>query len=226
MPAVLTPNCGIPRGWNVDEGGWDVGDDLGRQIIDCLLLGAVKSQVATLPSSGQAAGDVYLLTAGAAAHANEIAMWLLNRAGVGGWVYLVPKPGLEKVVVDIGQKLIYDAGQAAWIRSIINARVQVITNATGSVALDWSKYDEIRLTLTGNVALTMAGATDGQGCILKLKQDATGGRTVTLPAVVRYNALVPTYDVSPTALMADKLGLIYDGSDNKYDLVSLTPGML
>lgn len=32
--------------------------------------------------------------------------------------------------------------------------------------------------------------------------------------------------MSPTALMADKLGLIYDGSDNKYDLVSLTPGML
>lgn len=100
MPAVLTPNCGIPRGWNVDEGGWDVGDDLGRQIIDCLLLGAVKSQVATLPSSGQAAGDVYLLTAGAATHANEIAMWLLNRAGVGGWVYLVPKAGWRVQVAD------------------------------------------------------------------------------------------------------------------------------
>lgn len=100
MPAVLTPNCGIPRGWNVDEGGWDVGDDLGRQIIDCLLLGVVKSQVATLPSSGQAAGDVYLLTAGAATHANEIAMWLLNRAGVGGWVYLVPKAGWRVQVAD------------------------------------------------------------------------------------------------------------------------------
>lgn len=95
---------------------------------------------------------------------------------------------------------------------------------SGAYTCDWSLYDEIRLTLTGNVTLTFSGAADGQGCTLKLKQDATGGRTVTLDANVRFNLDVTAYTPTATAAKSDRLGFIRDATDNKYDFVSVIKG--
>ena len=225
MPSTPTSNCAIPRGWSLGEDGWDVGDDLGRQIIDCLLTGTVKNIVTTLPSSGQVLGDTYIMAADAGTHARELAMWVEDRAAAGYWFYLVPKEGWTFFVVAAGRRYRLVAGPL-WVLDHDTPRIQVIAAATGSITLDWGNYDEIRLTLTGNVTLTPSGAEDGQGCILKIKQDGVGSRTVNLSSLVRFNSLIPSYAPSPTPAMADKLGLIYDGSDNKYDLVSLTPGMV
>ena len=83
MPSTPTSNCAIPRGWSLGEDGWDVGDDLGRQIIDCLLTGTVKNIVTTLPSSGQVLGDTYIMAADAGTHARKLAMWVEDRAAAG-----------------------------------------------------------------------------------------------------------------------------------------------
>lgn len=132
--------------------------------------------------------------------------------------------------------------QAAWLASLVGPqgeqgdpgppgipserRVQVITDtSSGSVACDWSAWDEIRVTLTANTTFSFSGALDGQGCVLKLKQDATGGRTVTLGAEVRYNSLIAVFNVTPTAGKADKVGFVYDGTDTRYDIVSVVPGI-
>ncbi|MGH8032522.1 MAG: hypothetical protein ACREO8_09205 [Luteimonas sp.] len=107
-----------------------------------------------------------------------------------------------------------------------NRRVQVITETdSGLVACDWNSYDEIRVTLTSNTTFTFSGALDGQGCILKIKQDGTGGRTVALPSGVRYNALITAYFVTATADKADKVGFVFDGTDSRYDIVSIVPGI-
>lgn len=103
-------------------------------------------------------------------------------------------------------------------------RIQTISAASGAIICNWANYDEIRLRLTGNVTLTFQGPNDGQGCLLKLTQDATGGRTVTLPATVRYNALVQHYDPTPTPGATDKVGFIYDSADGTYDFVTFVPG--
>jgi hypothetical protein len=54
-------------------------------------------------------------------------------------------------------------------------------NATGSTALDFSTYQNFVLTLTGNTTLANPTTeTLGQSGFIVIKQDATGGRTVSL----------------------------------------------
>lgn len=108
----------------------------------------------------------------------------------------------------------------------IPRRIQTLTNVSGAVSLDWSTYDEIRLTLTGNTILTFTGALDGQGCILKIREDATGGHALVLPMSVRYNTDINTYVQTTTANAIDRLGFIYDGEDAKYDFVSMTRNLI
>ena len=132
--------------------------------------------------------------------------------------------------------------QAHWLASLVgaqgaqgpqgpagisaNRRVQVIANTnSGSANCDWNAYDEIRVTLTANTTFTFSGALDGQGCVLKLKQDAIGARTVTLPGGVRFNSLITAYFNTSAANKADKVGFVYDGTDSKYDIVSIVPGI-
>lgn len=104
-------------------------------------------------------------------------------------------------------------------------RILTISNASGAIVCNWANYDEIRMRLTGNVVLTFQGAVNGQGCILKLAQDAVGGRTVTLPNTVRYNAYTAQgYTVTPGANLVDRIAFIYDSGDSVYDFNALAPG--
>jgi len=135
----------------------------------------------------------------------------------------------------------FAGSQAAWLESLKGAKgdrgetgppggtlrriLDVPNTDSGSFACDWSAYDEIRLLLTTDTSLSFAGAADGQGCILKLKQDATGGHAVTLPAAVRFNALIQTYTSTRTPGKADKIGFVFDGGDSRYDFVSIVPGI-
>lgn len=144
--------------------------------------------------------------------------------------------GLSAYAVAVANGFV--GSQAAWLASLLgapgsngtagrdffNRRIQTVTGATGAVTCDWSTYDEIRLNLVGNVTLTFSGANDGQGCTLKLKQDATGSRTVALPANVRYSVDIPGFTATTTASKADRIGFINDQGDGKYDFVSLIKG--
>lgn len=105
-------------------------------------------------------------------------------------------------------------------------RIQIVANTdTGAVPCDWGAYDEIQIHLTANATLTFVNALPGQGCILKLRQDATGGRNVTLPASVRYNRLITSYSNTNGPNDGDKIGFQYDDSDSVYDFVSVVPGI-
>ena len=104
-------------------------------------------------------------------------------------------------------------------------RIQTITSASGAVVCNWENFDEIRMRLTGDVTLTFVGAVNGQGCMIKFEQDAVGGRTVTLPTQVRYNALVPSFEMNPNPGKIDKLAFIFDAGDSRYDLQGFTPGV-
>jgi len=69
------------------------------------------------------------------------------------------------------------------------------------------------LTLTGNCTFTFPTATAGQSFILLLKQDGTGGRTVTWPASVEWpGATAPT--ITSTASKMDKFVFTADNSSN------------
>jgi hypothetical protein len=100
-------------------------------------------------------------------------------------------------------------------------RIYVDINVSGSYTIDPSMYDEFQLTLTGNVTLTFLNPLPGDSFIVKLRQDNVGGRTVTLPASVRYNSSIASYAVTSSANALDRIGFFYDGVDAKFDLLAM-----
>ena len=75
----------------------------------------------------------------------------------------------------------------------------VATNATstGAVTVNLANGNCHHLTLTGNTTLTLSGATNSKVCSLTLliTQDATGGRSITWPASVKWmpSGSAPTF---------------------------------
>lgn len=102
----------------------------------------------------------------------------------------------------------------------VGKRIYKNNLASGAITIDWSLYDEVRLTLVGDVVLTFSGALDGQGCIIKLKQDSFGDHSVTLPANIRYSIDMRSYSMTAGAYKVDRVGFMYDADDTKYDFIS------
>lgn len=96
---------------------------------------------------------------------------------------------------------------------------------SSGMAINWSTAMTHRVTLAGNTTFTFSNARDGEKVVLELKQDATGSRTITLPSNVRYCLYVPSVTLSTAAGYIDKLGFIYNATDDKYDLVAVAYGI-
>ena len=88
---------------------------------------------------------------------------------------------------------------------------------TSTITLDLANGTVQIITLGGNVTFTFPTATSGKSFILLLKQDATGSRTVTWPASVKYaGGTAPT--ITSTASRLDILSYFADGT-NWYGVV-------
>jgi hypothetical protein len=74
---------------------------------------------------------------------------------------------------------------------------------TGAVAISLATGNVVSVTLTGAVTLTFSGATASTACSfgLYVKQDATGSRTVTWPASVKWaGGTAPTLSTAANAM--------------------------
>lgn len=88
----------------------------------------------------------------------------------------------------------------------------VSTANTGSAyTINLASGNVFNLTANANVTFTFAGATSGKACSFSLyvKQDATGGRTVTWPASVRWSGGAPVLSTAANALDA----LVFESLD-------------
>lgn len=87
----------------------------------------------------------------------------------------------------------------------------VVANTASAYTIDLDNGSLQILTLTGNCTFTFPTATSGKSFMLLLKQDATGSRTVTWPAAVKWPAsTAPT--ITSTASKADKYIFTADGT--------------
>jgi hypothetical protein len=91
---------------------------------------------------------------------------------------------------------------------------EVATANTGTAyTIDLAGGSVQILTLTGNCTFTFPTATAGQSFILLLKQDGTGGRTVTWPASVEWpGGTAPT--ITSTASKMDKY--VFTAADSNW----------
>jgi hypothetical protein len=71
------------------------------------------------------------------------------------------------------------------------------------------------IDLTGNVTFTLSNPVSGFAYNLVLKQDATGSRTATWPASVKWAGGTPP-TLSTAANAIDVITLIYNGLDSEY----------
>ena len=86
-------------------------------------------------------------------------------------------------------------------------------NTSTAYTIDLANGSVQILTLTGNCTFTFPTATAGKSFILLLKQDATGSRTVTWPAAVKWpGGTAPT--ITSTASKADKYVFTADNNSN------------
>jgi hypothetical protein len=102
--------------------------------------------------------------------------------------------------------------------------VQTLTDAD-AVTVDWSKGSTAEITLDrATTAFTFSGAYNGQRCVLIIKQYAGPG-AVTFTSEVRAGTdLASPPTLTATTGLKDYLGYIYNGTDSKYDFVSLIQG--
>lgn len=92
-------------------------------------------------------------------------------------------------------------------------------NSGTADTIDWTLSNKQKSTLTGNVTFTFTAPPGPCNLVLKLVQDATGSRTVTWPATVKWSGgSAPT--LTTTASRIDIITFYYDGT-NYYGTSSL-----
>ena len=88
--------------------------------------------------------------------------------------------------------------------------------ATGAVTVDLANGNLHHLTLTGNVTLTLSGTAASVVCSLTLllTQDATGGRSITWPASVKWmpSGSAPTFTTTLSTRSIVELFTIDNGT--------------
>ena len=82
-----------------------------------------------------------------------------------------------------------------------------------------------RVTLTGNATLAApTGMVDGQKVLWEFVQDATGSRTLSLPANFHFGTDVTGAALSTTANAHDFLGAIYNATTNVWYVTTVIKG--
>lgn len=106
-------------------------------------------------------------------------------------------------------------------RKILHAEAKPwygLTDAA-TITVDASKGNQLAVTLGGNRTLgNPSNAVDGQSITIKIKQDATGGRTLAFSSNYRFGYLV-TPLINTAANAVSYLTFIYNSADTKWDYV-------
>lgn len=120
-----------------------------------------------------------------------------------------------------GIAIVYN--DAANTITISRIKVVTITLSGGAVTPNCGTTDLAVLSLTANATINNPSGTpvDGQQLMIRMKQDATGGRTVSWGTSYRFSAgTAPT--ITTTASKTDYVGFQYNGTDSVWDCVAVS----
>ena len=106
-----------------------------------------------------------------------------------------------------------------WLQPVL----QTVTYSS-TPTINWASKDISRITLTGNAVITNSGAVDGQKLLLEVIQDGTGSRTISFTSEVRYGSDITSIVLSTAVGKMDRIGLIYNATASKYDVVAFVKG--
>lgn len=143
-----------------------------------------------------------------------VAKWYLrNITGDGGFSFYDVNAGSESIRLTATGLGIGTSSPAAKLDVAGDYKEGVVTANTGTAyTISLASGTVQILTLTGNCTFTFPTATAGKSFTLLLRQDGTGGRTVTWPAAVKWpGGTAPT--ITSTASRQDKYIFTADGTN-------------
>ena len=101
----------------------------------------------------------------------------------------------------------------------------VLLTDGASIATDSSLGNVFYVTLGGNRTLSNpTNPTSGKRIIWRIKQDATGGRTITLDNKFRLGTDITSVVLSTAPSITDYIGAIYNAQDDKWDVIAFVKG--
>lgn len=186
MTERVMPGLGLRSFYDPGQTNW--GETLSEDLrLLSVITGAhVASRTTALPVSGTA-GDVFIVPAGAGAHANQIAVWD-GPAGAEDWVYLAPTLGCPLFVADeaitvqwTGDAWETFAGSGGGGPSAYDIRLGFSATPTASQVIEAILI--VRdVTFAGNFAgsLGVIGTTPAASLVLSVKDDGIEIGTITI----------------------------------------------
>ncbi|HCF6228415.1 TPA: DUF2793 domain-containing protein [Pseudomonas aeruginosa] len=207
MTLYMGPNTGLLMNGLPGEGHYAEvtrmyrWDDFLRQPI-------AKGRVATLPTSGLAEGDVYIVT-GSGANQNRLARWWVVGATAGTWEYLTPKLGWRVQVANeatpAGQVKTYEFGASGWTE---------LVGGMADAPSDGSNY--ARNNGAWGKLGTAAGADLNGMPFLNLMPDSGRYAGSINPLILRFTEAFSSSFLTPWngASIADGGKYIYDNTTN------------
>lgn len=101
---------------------------------------------------------------------------------------------------------------------------EVLTDAA-TIAVDASLGNDFTVTLGGNRTLgNPTNSVNGQKILFAIRQDGAGNRTLTLGADYRLGTDITSVTLSTAAGKTDYLGVRYNGTDSKWDVIAFAKG--
>ena len=124
--------------------------------------------------------------------------------------------------------LTYDSSTAKWKNKGITPVAPRVVNVTYSATLTpyADTSDIVTVTLAGSPIINAPSGTpiDGQKIEIHLKQDATGGRTVTWASNYSFASGLPAPALSTSASATDILGFRYSAAASKWRFYGIING--
>ena len=107
---------------------------------------------------------------------------------------------------------------------LTGTRAGLVSVTTGTTSVNVNGYDNIRFTMGASTTLSLTGAQDGQRLVLEFTQDGTGSRVLTLGSMFRFGTDITAVTLSTAANKTDKIGVIYNTTAAKFDVVAYIKG--
>jgi hypothetical protein len=116
-----------------------------------------------------------------------------------------------------------------WL-SIQRPKASVVPNVVSltddtTIAIDASLGQQFSVTLGGNRTLeNPTNAENGQLLLFIIRQDGTGGRTLTADTKFRFPESFDAFEISDVANSVSYIGVRYHQSDDSFDVLDIKAG--
>jgi hypothetical protein len=163
---------------------------------------------------GASLNDIFLETS----NANDIKFYNCNTATMSGFTVDLNS---NSNCIAVGCRGVTFTDAPGTFVYLDTNRKRIVGQTDGAtITIDVDTVDVATVTLGGNRTIAFSGTPyDGQKLELRIRQDGTGGRTLTWPASLRWPGGVAV-TLTTAASKTDYIGLEYHSSDAKWDAIA------